>query len=289
MKSLNQLKVLIVGLGQIGGSLGMDLVKKRLVAEVVGFDIDKTLAKKAKRLRAVDSMANSLSEGIGKADLIILAIPIREIKKLIPFVGQYIKKETVVLDVGSTKVEILRRVSELDQRINFIGGHPLAGSEKCGLKAAQAGKFANTTFVLIPFPETKSEWVSTVKKLVRSLGAKPLFMTAEEHDRLIALTSSLPYLFSIALMHQAAKYEEKYKKIWDLVGGSFISATRVARSSPGLTLDMFLANRKNVGNVIEQMMVELANLKQMIEKGEEKTLKNLIKQVKKKREMIQSG
>ena len=289
MKSLSQLKVFIVGLGQIGGSLGMDLVKKRIVAEVMGFDLNKTLAKKAKKLRAVDSMTNSLGEGIGKADLTILAVPIREIKKLIPAIGQFIGEDAAVLDVGSTKVGILSMASKLGQMVNFIGGHPLAGSEKYGIEAAQTGKFAKSTFVLIPSSRTKPEWVSTVKELVRSLGAKPLFMTAEEHDRLIALTSSLPYLFSIALMHQAAKYERKYKKIWDLVGGSFKSATRMASSSPEMTLDMFLTNRKNVGNVVEQMMVELANLRQMIEKGEEKTLKNLIKGAKKKREVIQSG
>ena len=289
MKSLHQLKVLIVGLGQIGGSLGMDLVERRLVAKVTGFDINKAVVKRAKKLGAVDNIVNSLDEGMHKADLVILAVPIREIKKLIPVVGQFIRKDAAVLDVGSTKVEILKIASKLSQIVNYIGGHPLAGSEKYGLDSAETGKFVDTTFVLIPFPETKPEWIETAKKLVYSLGAKPLFMTAQEHDQLIALTSSLPYLFSIALMHQAAKYEERYKKIWNLVGGSFVGATRVASSSPEMTLDMFLTNQKNVVKVIKEMIAELTLWRQMIEKEDEASLRNLIEKAKKKREMIQGG
>jgi len=289
MKELSQLKVLIVGLGQMGGSLGLDLVKRRLVAEVVGFDLNETVVTQAKKMGAVDNAANSLGEKIKEVDLVILAVPIREIVKLIPFIAQHIRKNALIFDVGSTKVEILKKVSQLRREINYIGGHPLAGSEKPGLEAAELNKFAHTTFVLVPFPGTKPKWVERAKQLIRGLDAKPLIMTALEHDRLIALTSHLPYLFAVGLLHLAAEYENKCRKIWDLIGGSFKSATRVAASPPELTLDMFLTNQKNVMQVIDEMVAELSHWKQMIEKQNEGSLRILIEQAQKKRKVFSHG
>ncbi len=289
MRSLSQLKILIVGLGQIGGSLGMDLVKRRLVAEVIGFDTDELVLKRAKELGVVDGLEDSLTEGIGRADLTILAVPIREIKRLLKVVGQSISEDAAVLDVGSTKVEILSMVSQQKQMVNFIGGHPLAGSEGHGLESAQTGKFAGTVFVLVPHPKTRPGWIEIARRLVDGLDARPLLITAEEHDQLIALTSNLPYVLSIGLMQLLNKHEEKHEKVWELIGGSFRSATRVASSSPRLSLDMFLTNRKNVSKAIELMTEELFLLRKMVEKQDEDSLRDSIERARNKRKLIQNG
>jgi len=289
MKSLKKSRVLIIGLGQVGGSLGMELVKKKMAAEIIGFDSDKTLALKAKKLRVIDLWADSLGQGVEMSDLIILATPIREILRLLPFVSKSARKDAVILDVGSTKAGILRKASQLGPGLDFIGGHPLTGTEKSGLESAETGRFVDTVFVLIPSKRTKQQSLELIIRLVRSLGAKPLTMTAEEHDRLIALTSHLPYLFALALMNRSLKYGKRNKKLWHLVAGSFRSATRVALSSPELTLDMFLTNRRNLAKLIDEMRSELSFWKRLVGSGNESKLRKLILRAKKRREQIKNA
>ena len=289
MKKLRQLKVLIVGLGQIGGAIGLDLVEKRLVAEVIGFDIDATITDIAKRRRAIDRSTHSLTEGLAQADLVILAAPIRRIIETIPQVRYSANENIAILDVAGTKMEILRTVAEQYPRADYVSGHPLIGTEKCGLQAALSGMFKNTTFVLVPAKGARNESLGTIRRVVEGLGATPLIMKADEHDRLIALTSNLPYLFALSLTNLAMKYAKKHRSIWNLIGGSFRSATRVAASSPELTLDMFMTNRREIPTIIDEVIAEFTSLKEMIEREDETALKALIRKVRKKSEVLGNG
>jgi prephenate dehydrogenase len=173
--------------------------------------------------------------------------------------------------------------------VNYIGGHPLAGSEGCGPDAAGKGKFAGTTFVLIPLPGTEPRWIELIEELVTSLEARPLTMASEQHDQLIAVTSSLPYLLAIALAQLASTYAREHAELWDLVGGSFRSATRVATSSPDMTLDMFLTNRTNIVRAASEMINELSRLSRFIDEGDEASLRALIEKAKSEMEVIQNG
>lgn len=289
MKNLAQLKVLIVGLGQIGGSLALDLVQRSLVAKVIGFDREQAIADEAEKRGAVHAVVYSLEDGLHQADLVILAVPIREIIKLLPRLADSINADTAILDVGGTKSEILKTASRLGISARYIGGHPIAGSENYGLSSAAPGKFKNQTFALIPSETTNEHWLHTIKALVKGLGATPLILTAEEHDRLIALTSHLPYVISLALVRLAARHTDQSGNVWNLMGGSFRSATRVAASAPDLTLDMFLTNRKTIPPAIDELIAQLATIRKIIDAGDEKSLHTLVTKVRQHNQKLRDG
>ncbi len=276
MKRVHELNVLIIGLGQIGGSLATDLTRRRIVGNVVGFDADPNVTSKARQIGIIDEAATSLDEALSAADLVIPAAPIREIIRITPTVCRMIRDGAAVMDVAGTKSNIVHLVTRQERAVTYIGGHPMAGDEGAGLGAASAGKFAGCTFVLTPIANADNGWMETVTQLVESIDAHPVVMSPEAHDRIIAATSHLPYALSVALMRVAARRTETDKALPSLIGGSFKSAARVAASSPDLTRDMFLTNRRNVVCAIEELIMELNVLKDAIGRGREPFLSNMI-------------
>ncbi len=282
MKPLSQMKVFIVGLGQIGGSLGLDLVARNIVSEVIGFDRAPTVVSAAKKRRAIHSAVRSLKDGISLADLIILATPIRRIIGMIPSVCRLAGPERAILDVAGTKRQILKAVNNSATETNYISGHPLAGNERCGIDAADNNMFRHRPFVLVPMAIRHRAWLSILKQLVTCLGASPVIMSADEHDRLIALTSNLPYLLSIVLMDLALESGRLNRRFWRLTAGSFTSATRVAASSVDLSLDMFLSNSDEINDVIDRTVNKLLTMKKLLQEKDECRLKSLIRRAHRK-------
>lgn len=277
MKKLKELKILIVGLGQIGASIGLGLVEKERVAEVIGYDTDPSAIRQAFMNKVITRKAKSLESELDRADLVILAAPIRAIIEMIPTVCAGINDSAAVLDVAGTKTEIFDAVSRCGRKVNYIGGHPMAGDERRGIESAEPHKFVGRPFILIPFSrEVDEEWLYTIMHLLTKLRAKPIIMSAEEHDRLIARTSHLPYAVSLALMQTIVGGGGSNGATKHLIGGSLISATRVAASSPELTLDMFMTNRGNIVSAVDEMITGLAELKEIIRSGNEGSLMNLI-------------
>ncbi len=276
MKTLADMTILIVGLGQIGGSLGLDLVRDKLVREVWGFDSDPTAGHQARERDAIHSLAATLDEGIANADLVIMATPIRQMINMLPRALARIDAESAVLDVGSTKGEILGACASINYQGNYIGGHPLAGTEKAGLAGAEPGIFKGRTFVLVPAPGTTTAWVERISALVIGLGAEPLMMAAAEHDRLFALTSGLPHVFALALCRLALRYQEKIKDLPRMCGGSFHGAARVAGSSPDLIVDMFLTNQSNISRAIDEIIIQMKEIKKSIVHNDERSLRAII-------------
>jgi prephenate dehydrogenase len=277
MRDMKSLKVLIVGLGQIGGSIGYDLVADQIVAEVIGYDKNPEISRRAVDLNIIHRAAVSLKSEIPLVDLVILTAPIRQIIDLIPLICSAIDASGAVLDMAGTKMAIFDAVARSGRAVHYIGGHPLAGNEKRGLEAAARHKFYNRIVTLTPFDrKNDEEWFYTVMHLVTRLGARPLSISAEEHDRLIALTSHLPYALALSLMGMAADLRGKNNNFQHLIGGSFHGATRVAASAPDLTLDMFLTNRKNIATALDEMIDRLSRLKSMIQSGDEASLMELI-------------
>jgi len=276
MKKLNELDVLIIGLGQIGGSLAMDLTGRRIVRRVVGYDVDPKVMDKAEEMGIIDEAATSLEEALSAADLVISAVPIREIIRITPTVCRMIRDGAAIMDVAGTKGDIVQLVARQERAVTYIGGHPMAGDEGAGIDAASAGKFAGCAFVLTPIAHADNGWMKTVTHLVESIDATPVVMSPEEHDRIIAATSHLPYALAVALTRVAIRRSETYHALPDLIGGSFKSAARVAASSPDLTRDMFLTNRRNVVCAIEDLIMELNVLKDAIGRSREPFLSNMI-------------
>ncbi len=280
MKSLRQTRVLIIGLGQIGGSLGLDLVADNIVGEVVGYDPDLSVLDEAGRRRVIDTAAATLEAGIEHADIVILAAPLRQIIEVLPVVAEHLNVGALVLDVGSTKRRLRDEAARRGLTARYVGGHPLTGTEGFGLAAAQRHMFVGTEFVLSPTGATAEECLGLSAALVSALGAKPLVLDAAEHDRLIALTSNLPYLLSLALVRLTTERAAQHPEIKQLIAGSFKSATRVAASSPDLPLDMFLTNTDNCVIALNEIIGHLESLKTLISSLDESRLRELIATVR---------
>jgi len=265
MKKLRDCKVLVVGLGQIGGSLAYELKSRRLVGEVIGFDKDRSTLAHAQKKAVVGRTVGNLKEGLGEADIVVLAMPIRAIVATLPTVARFMKKGSVCLDVAGTTSEILATAAWLSPSINYVSGHPITGTEKHGIESARLGLFAGKTFVLTPSPHFKRDARASITQLVQKLGARPVVIPAERHDRLIAQTSHLPYCLALALSRQVGLTARTDPALWKLVGGSLRSGTRVANSSPDLTVDMLSTNRRQVIQAIDKYVKALEDLKQTIE------------------------
>lgn len=277
---LEHLKVFVIGLGQIGGSIARVLTENRLVSDVIGFDIDKAVTELAGERRYIDKQADSISDGINHADLIIIATPIRTTIKLIPEIIKQAGSDQVILDVAGIQSGILETVSKNNNQTNYISGHPIAGNEGTGLDSASADKFKNTIFFLSPAESAKKESVYITIELIKTLDAIPVIIDPEKHDFLISLTINLPYLLALTLMNIAVKQENSFEDIWKLAGGSFKGATRVASSSPELTLDMFMSNSGNILDTIEIFQSELSELAKLIKNNDEVALHSRIIQAK---------
>jgi prephenate dehydrogenase len=290
MKPLREMVVFVAGLGQIGGSLAVDLVRKKLVKRVLGFDCGRSVMQQAQDENIIDTAVPSLEAGVNQADLTVLAMPIRTIIDALPDIVRWTEnnRDKAVLDVAGTKSEIFRVLSEAKASINYIGGHPIAGSEKSGLDAAEPERFASRTFVLTPYRHTQPEWINTVKDLLSQLGTKTLLMDPANHDRLIAYSSHLPYLLAVALMELARKKSEHDERLWKLVGGSFRSATRVAASPTHLTVDMLLTNRGHLLEAVDALRAELSRLSSILSGNDEQSLRKLVESAHKTVHQLQN-
>ncbi len=277
---LKQLNVFIVGLGQIGGSIARVLTTNKSVVCVYGYDTDKSVSKLAEEHGYINSQAESIADGINKADLIILATPIRTTLKLIPEIIKQAKSNQTILDVAGIQSGILEIVSKQNIQTNYISGHPIAGNEGTGLKASSADKFKKTIFFLSPELSATKEAIDIVIELIKELGAIPVKIDPNKHDLLISMTINLPYMIALTLMKMAAGQESSYEDFWQLAGGSFKGATRVASSSPELTLDMFITNRENILGIIKIFQSELSEITEMISTEDENALRSRIDMAK---------
>ena len=269
MSQLKDLRVAIVGLGQIGGSIGLDLVASDSVAEVIGFDSGPGVVLQAVAQEAIHSPADSLDEALGNADLIILATPIRATIRLIPRIAQKIPPSAIILDVAGTKVGVMATVREAGLADRYISGHPMAGHEGIGLDAARVRLFRDSDFALTVDDSIQPAHLELVSGLVRGLGARPFLIEAEKHDRVTALTIHLAHVAALAMGSLIAEQTQDDDSWMSLSGGSLRSLVRVGGSSPQLILDMLATNREHVTGLIDQLTEHLRVLKSALNEGDE--------------------
>ncbi len=286
MKPVSEWRVLIVGLGQIGGSLGLDLVERRLVREVIGFDIDDTTRKIAVARQAVHRTVDSIDKAIRVVDLIILAVPIRKTVETFRRIAAQVTSGQCVIDVAGVRTEIMQAAASLNKPVNFIGVHPMAGSEGIGIEAAVTGLFEGAGMAVTSDIRGDDAWMDPIHELIVGLGGVPLALTPGKHDRLVGMASHLPHLLGVALMNLALKYQDHDDRTFKTIGGSFKSATRVTASSVELMLDMFLINSSHDGELIDEFITELESLKQMITRGDESALREFIEKAQKARQKL---
>lgn len=259
-KPLAECRVAIVGLGLMGGSLAMGLKGK--CSRLLGSDCDPDTLSLAIKLGVVDRADQNLEAILPDADIIVLATPVREIVKLLRLLPEIHPGPVVVVDLGSTKSEVVRAMAALPPPFDPIGGHPICGNVYAGLQHATAGIYEGATFVLTPIPRTTEGGRSAVEALVRAVHALPFWVSADDHDAWLAVTSHLPHLLACALV---AITPEQARQV---VGPGFSSASRLAASDPKMMADIYMTNREAVLEAMDKVMVQLEALKAEIRDGE---------------------
>jgi len=272
----------------VGGSLGKALLTRKLAGEVVGVDPAPGVLEKAVALGAVCHGAASLAEGVAGADVIILATPVSTTLTLLSDLGSLVGEEKVLVsDVCSTKARVVSHAaSVLPQTASFIGGHPMAGSEKEGVEALDGDLFENALYILTAASGSDPFALEAMEKLVKGLGAVPVVMEATQHDRVVAAISHLPHMAASALAQTAAGCTEYRNELLALAAGGFRDTTRVAMGNPVMWKDICLSNSDHIIAMMDQFSKELATLRTLIAEGEEKALLNYFDQAREFRRQV---
>lgn len=262
-------RLVVVGLGLIGGSFAKGLREKGLFEEVVGVDRDPQTRRLAVQLGVVDRCEESLREGCRDADVIQLAVPILAMEKVLAELATFDLGHAVLTDVGSAKGNVVRaaRVAFGEMPARFVPGHPIAGSEQSGVEAANGKLFRRHKVILTPLDNADADAVQCVEALWRELGADVELMEVEHHDEVLAATSHLPHLLAFTLVDSLAKRSENLE-IFRYAAGGFRDFTRIAGSDPTMWHDIFLANRKAVLRILDVFRDDLDALREAVDAGD---------------------
>lgn len=248
----------IIGVGVVGGSLGMALRRKHLCQCVIGIDLSTESLQEAIRIGAVDEATPDLATGVANADLVILATPIDVCLKLLPILGTMLSSGVVLIDVASTKSMICAQAEHvLPTGIMFIGGHPMAGSEKSGIAGADPFLFQDAPYILTPTTLSSPESIERVSTLVESIGAQCIIMDPNQHDQTVAAISHLPHVVASMLVNAVAEFAESSLS---LAGRGFADATRIAGGSPTLWRSILATNGPQVRASLTYMRQAITEL-----------------------------
>jgi len=217
----------IIGIGLIGGSFALAAKRAGIVETVVGVAHSDETLQAAMQLGAADEVTSNPAEAVRGAELVYIAVPVGAIRSIFGQIRDSLEPGVLVTDAGSTKREVMQAAAELlPNHVTFIGGHPMAGSEQSGVRAARVDLFEEAVYFLIPTDTTSEEDLDRIQEVVRALGATPNVQTADVHDRLAAATSHLPHLVSAALASAVAKLLADSRQAEDFVGTGFSLALR---------------------------------------------------------------
>lgn len=257
-------RIAIVGLGLMGTSLGMALRNDRLATYVTGYDASPTVGAHAHARGAVDVACNTLAEACAEADLIALAAPVLALRELLPAVARCAPERAILTDLGSTKAEVMAWAQTLLPRPErFVGGHPMAGSERSGPEAAQPDLYRGCIWCLTPTSTTDPAAITAVTGLAANVGARVLRLDAADHDNAVALASHLPLLAAAALM-RAAGQSENWSLAATLAAGGFRDTTRVASGDPRMARDICLTNASPLVAALDGYIAALSVLRERV-------------------------
>ncbi|WP_236198487.1 bifunctional prephenate dehydrogenase/3-phosphoshikimate 1-carboxyvinyltransferase [Pseudomonas pseudonitroreducens] len=262
-------RLVVVGLGLIGGSFAKGIREKGLFEEVVGVDRDPQTRRLAVELGVVDRCEESLAAGCREADVIQLAVPILAMEKVLGELATLDIGNAILTDVGSAKGNVVRAAKAVfgGMPVRFIPGHPIAGSEQSGVEAANAKLFRRHKVILTPLDNADADAIQCVEALWRELGADVEQMAVEHHDEVLAATSHLPHLLAFTLVDSLAKRSENLE-IFRYAAGGFRDFTRIAGSDPVMWHDIFLANREAVLRILDVFRDDLDDLREAVDHGD---------------------
>lgn len=258
-------KLVVFGVGLIGGSFALALKKAGAVAHVVGVGRRQTSLLRAQQLGIIDEVSTSVAEAIKDADLILLAVPVAQTGPVLACIGPHLQPGTVVTDAGSTKVEVVAaaRAALGDRIAQFVPGHPIAGREQSGPDAALSNLYCGKKVVITALPENTEQDVERVAQAWQVCGALIHRLSPPEHDAVFAAVSHLPHLLAYALVDDMAS-KPHASILFQYAASGFRDFTRIAGSSPEMWRDISLANRPALLHALDAYLVQLIRMRKML-------------------------
>ena len=264
-------KIVIFGVGLIGGSVALALKKAHFATHIVGVGRTQTSLNEALKLGVIDAICipnekqTNIQAALEGADLVLIAAPVAQTGRILQSIKPHLNNQTVITDAGSTKGDVLACAKEIlgEQFSQFIGGHPIAGAEKSGVSAANPDLFIGKNVVLTPTSETNKDALAGVAELWQACGANVSEMSAEDHDNIFAAVSHLPHLLAFALVDDIAS-RPNAAQLFSFAASGFRDFTRIAGSSPEMWRDISLANKTALLGEISAFENELNQLKQLL-------------------------
>ena len=277
-------RIAIVGVGLIGGSLALQLNEKGLTSNLAGVDSNRDHQKKALELGLVDEILE-LDEAIRNSEVIILAIPVDSMIKMLPTLLDKIDKQ-IVIDLGSTKEQLLAIAKDHPKRGRLVASHPMWGTEYSGPQAAVHGAFENTAVIICNANESDADALEWTKNMYKKIGMHLLEMDAVAHDLHAAYVSHISHITSFALANTVLEKEKEDEAIFELASAGFASTVRLAKSNPSMWVPIFMQNRENVLDVLNEHISQLRKFKSCLEKENYAYLQELIENANKIRRII---
>lgn len=266
--------VAIIGIGLIGGSMAIALKQTELTNRIIGVDANEDHILQAMQLKLVDDVC-SLHDAIEQASLIFLCVPVDAAVSLLPQILSTVKKQ-VVIDVGSTKLALCQAAQQSPNGGRFVATHPMWGTEFSGPAAAVSGAFAGKAAVICNKEQTDADALQQAEALYRAIGMRIIYMDAEAHDLHAAYVSHISHITSFALANTVLEKEKEDDAIFELASGGFESTVRLAKSSAQMWVPIFMQNRENVLDVLNEHISQLRKFKSCLEKENSSYLYELI-------------
>ena len=268
------MKLAVIGLGLIGGSMAKDLRRTRFATAIIGVDNHPLNARLAVEMGIADRI-ESLEVAVKEADIVLVAIPVDKIVLLLPQILDHISPSTTVIDVGSTKREITDSVKDHPLRGNFIPSHPMSGTENSGPSAAIEHLFENKICIVCDHEKCRPQHLALAEKMYQSLGMPIAYMSSDEQDHTTAFISHLPHATSFALANAVLAIEDR-NIIFDLASGGFQSTVRLAKSSPQMWSPIFWQNSDYIHEALEVYIRHLEEFKKSLKQNDHDGLTALI-------------
>jgi prephenate dehydrogenase len=279
------MKISIIGVGLIGGSIALKLRQKSIADFIYGIDNSNEHLNEALELKIIDAKVD-LEYGIKNSDLIIVAIPVDAARQLLPTVLDLVSDNQTVIDAGSTKAGIVNAVKNHPKRSRFVAFHPMWGTENNGPKSAISDSFSGKAGVICNKEESADDALRLVEKIVESLDMHLIYMNAEDHDLHTAYISHISHITSYALANTVLEKEREEETIFQLASSGFSSTVRLAKSHPEMWVPIFKQNKENVLDVLNEHISQLRKFKAALEKENYEYLGELISNANKIRGIL---
>lgn len=278
------MKIVVIGIGLIGGSFARDLRGVVPGAEILGMDREESHLAEALELGLVDRKA--VDADLGSADVVLVTIPVNGLSAELPGILDRVGEETLVFDAGSTKALICEAVREHPNRRNFLACHPIAGTEFTGPQAAISGLFEGKTNIICEVEQTAFRIQERALDLFRQLGMRIRYMNPVAHDRHIAYVSHLSHISSFMLGKTVIEKERNERDIFDLAGSGFESTVRLAKSSPEMWTPIFEQNQENVLETLDEYIANLQGFRDLLREGNFEGVFNEMQQTNRIKEIL---